>query len=225
MDVVLKYFLLFIIYSFCGWLLEVIIVSVASKKWSARGFLIGPICPIYGLSSICMTILLNKYKNDYLVLFFMSVIICSIIEYLTSFLMEKIFKTRWWDYSHKSFNLNGRICLTNSFLFGILGLVVIIYLNPFFLNIINRLPCILLNLIATILTIILIIDTFISFNIICKVKVAADNIRKDYTEEINEKIRKFIKESSFLYKRLFKAFPNLNLIIKIKSKRKNKDCK
>lgn len=219
MDVVLKYFLLFIIYSFSGWLLEVIIVSIASKKLSDRGFLIGPICPIYGLSSLCMTILLNRYKNDYIVLFFMSVIICSIIEYITSYIMEKIFKTRWWDYSHKVFNLNGRICLINSLLFGLLGLIVIIYLNPFFLNIINKLPNMLFYLISTTIIIILIVDTFISFNIICKVKVAADNIRKDCTEEINERIKKFIKDSSFLYKRLFKAFPNLNLITKIKNKK------
>ena len=219
MDVIFKYFLLFLIYSFLGWLLEVIIVSINRKKMSSRGFLIGPICPIYGVASLFMTLLLRKYKEDYLLLFFMAVIICSIVEYITSYIMEKVFKTRWWDYSNNKFNLNGRICLKNCILFGILGIIVILYLNPSFFNMLNKINSNVLLFISIILLIIFIIDICISFNVICKVKVAADNIRRDCTEEINEKIKEFIKARSYLYKRLLNAFPTLRLNIKNKKKK------
>ena len=220
MNEVLKSFLLFIMYSFCGWLLEVVNVSIKSKKVCDRGFLIGPICPIYGISSLIMILLLNKYKHDYLVLFFMSMMICSIIEYITSYIMEKLFKTRWWDYSKNKFNLNGRVCLKNSVLFGILGIIVVAYINPLFLDLLNKINYNTQNYIGIVLLVLFILDVSISLNIINKVKVAADNLRKDCTEEIHEKIKTFIKSKSFLYKRLFKAFPNLKVNIKIGNNKK-----
>lgn len=217
-----KYFLLFIIYSFLGWVFEVIVVAISTKKFSNRGFLIGPICPIYGVATTLMTILLYKYKNDYIVLFCMSFLICTFIEYFTSFIMEKLFKTRWWDYSHKKFNLNGRVCLQNSILFGIFGMVVIVCINNFFLHYINLLPFKILSCFSILLLIIIVIDFFISFNIMNKIKVITNNIRKDNTPEINERIRGFIRDKSILYKRILRAFPNFKINIKFKIPLKKK---
>ena len=115
------YFLLFIIYSIIGWILEIIFAFINLKKFVNRGFLIGPYCPIYGAGCLLLTILLSKYAEDTIVLFALSIIICSILEYLTSWIMEKIFKLRWWDYSDMKFNINGRICLETMIPFGIIG--------------------------------------------------------------------------------------------------------
>ncbi len=210
---VCKYFLLFLLYSLSGWLFEVIAVFVTKRKFSNRGFLIGPLCPIYGVASLIMVFLLDKYKSDYLILFCMSIVICTIVEYVTSFIMEKLFKTRWWDYSDKKFNINGRVCLQDSLLFGVLGILVILYVNAFFMKLINYLPNVLLILLSTILAIIFITDICISFNVINKVKKYTRTIKKDSTDEVNEKVKKFIKDNSILYKRLFRAFPNLKILI------------
>ena len=218
MEVFQKLSILFFTYSFLGWVMEIIVVSIVNKKLCDRGFLIGPICPIYGISCVVITILIEKYKNDYLVLFGMSMLICTLFEYVTSYIMEKLFKTRWWDYSHCKFNLNGRVCLKNSIIFGILGLLVIVVLNPFFFNLFSSIQINILNIILIVLFMVFTIDIIISFSVMCKIKVETDHLKKDCTEEINEKIRKFIKKQSFLYKRLFKAFPNFKLISKIKNK-------
>ena len=101
---------LFITYSIIGWVIEEIDILILQKKVVNRGFLIGPYCPIYGFGSLFIILFLNKYLDDPIVLFFMTMISCGILEYLTSFIMEKIFKTRWWDYSDEKFNINGRIC-------------------------------------------------------------------------------------------------------------------
>ena len=154
-------FSLFIIYSFIGWCIEVIAVSYTKKKFVNRGFLIGPYCPIYGVSALIMVFLLNKYKEDISVLFWMSFIVCSIIEYLTSYIMEKLFKARWWDYSDRLFNVNGRICLKNSICFGALGVLLIRYINNFLMYDLNLLSYNILYSLNIILFICFSVDLFI----------------------------------------------------------------
>jgi len=103
--------MLFFIYAILGWIIETTLVSIEKKKFVNRGFLIGPYCPIYGFGGLAITILLKNYTKDPIVLFLMAVIICACLEYFTSYIMEKLFKARWWDYSKKKYNINGRICL------------------------------------------------------------------------------------------------------------------
>ena len=126
-------FLLFITYSFFGWLMEMIVTVIEDHEIVNRGFLIGPYCPIYGVCSISMILLLHKITNP-IILFIASVLICSIGEYLTSYILEKLFKARWWDYSNMKFNLNGRICLRNCLYFGVLGFLMIKFINNYFTN-------------------------------------------------------------------------------------------
>lgn len=208
-------FILFIIYSFLGWLVEVINCSIVEKKLVNRGFLISPICPIYGCGALLITLVLNNYKDDWFVVFCMAVILCGLLEYFTSWLMEKIFHARWWDYSKNKFNINGRICLETMIPFGILGLVIIYILNPFFYNILNLIPTNIANIISIILLIILIVDTIVSFNVISKVtntvkKVTQEN-KKDDTYEITAKAREILK-SNWKGKRILDAFPDLETI-------------
>lgn len=128
--------LLFIIYGLLGWIVEVLYVRYNSGHFYNRGFLHMPFLPIYAVGAITITISLQSLTNPLLV-YGLGVIVTSILEYLTSFIMERLFHTRWWDYSHYKYNLNGRICLKNSLLFGVLSLVVIYGLNPLFFKVIS----------------------------------------------------------------------------------------
>lgn len=214
---------LFITYSIIGWVIEEIDILILQKKVVNRGFLIGPYCPIYGFGSLFIILFLNKYLDDPIVLFFMTMISCGILEYLTSFIMEKIFKTRWWDYSDEKFNINGRICLETLVLFGIGGLVISYLAQPFIMSILTLIPANILNIIAIILSIIFIIDNIVSFKIILNFKLVATNIRKDYTEEITAKVREVLKKKSIFSNRLVKAFPNFKTILKRIKSDKNEE--
>lgn len=128
--------MLFFIYSFLGWLIEVLFCYIKNRKFINRGFLYGPYLPIYGFGGIFVCIIDMFIHNPFL-LFIISFFICGLLEYSTSLAMEKIFNKRWWDYANKEFNLEGRICLEYLFVFGIMSLITIYYLNPFFLKIIR----------------------------------------------------------------------------------------
>ena len=122
------YFMLFITYAIIGWILETTYVFIGTKKLYNRGFMVGPYIPIYGVGCLLITILLSRYQDSVFGLFCMSMVICSLLEYFTSYIMEKLFKTRWWDYSKRRYNINGRICLETMVPFGLVSLIVILYL-------------------------------------------------------------------------------------------------
>lgn len=205
-------FLLFITYSFIGWCMEVGCKLVELKKFINRGFLIGPYCPIYGWGCILIIILLNKYTNDPLALFIMAIVICSILEYFTSYFMEKLFKARWWDYSRRKFNINGRICLETMIPFGLLGCLIMYFVNPFFVSIYSKIPSNILIIISSVLFTIFLTDNIISYTIMFKMKIPKIKISKDNTEEITEYVRSILAKRSFLYKRLMKAYPNMKIL-------------
>ena len=211
MIIFLHYFLLFIIYSFLGWLIEITICSIREKRYIPRGFLIGPYCPIYGFASLIMITALNKYYNDILIVFVLSSIIASILEYFTSFVMEKIFKARWWDYSQKNFNINGRICLENSISFGFLSLILIYFVNPLFNEIINFLPKTYFIFFSSVLLTIYIIDNIVTFNIMFKIRTFTITLKKDYTEEMTKKVKQALLEHSFITRNILKSFPKLQI--------------
>ena len=219
------YFLLFISYAFLGWCMEVGCKYVQFGKFINRGFLIGPYCPIYGWGAIAITILLKRYTYDPLVLFIMSTLVCSIIEYFTSYFMEKKYHARWWDYSSKKFNINGRICLETLIPFGILGLLIMYVTNPMLFKIYQSMSKIVVHIISITLFIIFIVDNIISSNIISSVNVEGSKLVKDNTEEITEKVKQILREKSWLHRRLINAYPNLKDIrVKIKQvKEKVKD--
>ncbi len=211
-------FLLFIFYSFLGWSMEMIVTNIHKKKIVNRGFLIGPICPIYGYGCILMIILLKRYEQNLILLFFMSIFICSVLEYFTSFFMEKLFRARWWDYSKKKFNLNGRICAETMIPFGFLGLIMMRVINPFIVNYLLRIPEIIRIILGIVFLILYIADNIISFIIIFGIKNTIKKVTLDNTEEITKKVREIIKSKSIFSKRVINAFPNLRATIK-KSKR------
>lgn len=205
-------FVLFLSYAIMGWIVECIFCSIVDKKLVYdRGFLLGPYCPIYGYGALYMYFFLQKYQNDPVVLFIMAMVGTTILEYFTSFWMEKIFKARWWDYSNQKFNIEGRVCLLNSFLFGVLGIFFIYVINPFYTGIINQIPNNIFIGISIILMIGFLIDNILTFTILEKLKLKVGEIKKDATSEIDSQIREFLSHYNFYIKRLFKAFPTMEI--------------
>lgn len=203
-----NYIALFFIYSIAGWIMESVIKSITNKKMTNRGFLIGPYCPIYGCGVVLITFLLQKYHDDIPATFFLSILICGTLEYLTSYIMEKLFKARWWDYSKRRFNINGRICLETLIPFGVAGTAITIWINPFLLKYINMIPPMIVHIVLVLISIFFIADIAISFKIILNLKEMSKEF-KDNTDEISDKVKKIIKKKMTLYKRLVHAFPKI----------------
>lgn len=241
MNAVTIYFCIFLFYSFIGWLIEVFCKFITEKRFINRGFLIGPYLPIYGCGALFITIMLTRYKSDPFLLFCMSLFSCSVLEYITSYLMEKILKARWWDYSHSSFHINGRICLTNSLLFGIGGVCIVEWINPIFLPFLVEISSVIRNVFCLCAFLIIMIDVIVSYNIILKFSKTASFLLQDRTEEIaafvkkstksmkenvidkfrskmnkwnqetSMQLKKLYSKQNILYRRLLSAFPNVEV--------------
>ena len=199
------YFILFILYSIFGWICEEFATYDKEKGFINRGFLIGPYCPIYGASALIMIILLNRFSNPY-VIFILSLIICTTVEYLASYFMELIFNARWWDYSKKRFNIDGRVCLKNAICFGFMGLVLIKYINPFLETIILRFSPFTISIVFYIMLLLYILDNILSFKLILKIKKENVFKKRDNTREIVAKGKEILSKSLF-GKKLIIIFP------------------
>ena len=215
------YFLYFIIISICGWIMEVTLQLIQKHKFADRGFLIGPYCPIYGCGGLLITVCLTGLEEHPVALFSMAILICGILEYATSYIMEKLFHARWWDYSENKYNINGRVCLETIIPFGILGLILIYLVNPFIFDNLSKVPENILNIIAIAVLVLFIADNLVSLKVISNVRSATTKFDKenpkDNTEEISQKVKEFLKDKSILNRRLVNAFPKLTAILKEKS--------
>ena len=131
---------IFFIYSFIGWCGEVIVAAVNRHKFVNRGFIAGPLCPIYGTGAVAVAVFLPELKENLIFLFIGGMIVTSFVEYITGRLMEKILHKKWWDYSDQKFHLDGYICLRVSALWGVCSVLMIYFLNPFFCGLVNMIP-------------------------------------------------------------------------------------
>ncbi len=158
--------LYFFIYAFVGWLLETLYSLLVLGHFTKRGFLFGPICPIYGFGAILMLLFISRYEKNSLKLFFASAILFSAFEYVVGFALDAIFAAKWWDYTYDFFNLNGRISILYAFAWGVIGLLFINNIHPFISKkiekIINKLPQWFINNLIYLLPILLIVDTVLS---------------------------------------------------------------
>ena len=206
------YFIYFIIIAICGWLMEVTLQLVQKHKFADRGFLIGPYCPIYGCGALLITLFLTKLEEYPLALFSVTILVCGVLEYFTSYIMEKIFHARWWDYTEKKFNLSGRVCLENSCLFGLGGVFIVSILHPFLDGLVSMIPHNVLIILSIILFVIFMIDVIITVTTMCQVKIAATKFTaKDATEEISRKVRNEIIKNKSLMLHMLNAFPKIEL--------------
>ena len=206
-------FLTFFIFSVIGWISECIFCSIKEKRLIMnRGFLIGPYCPIYGFGALFLY--LTTYIEYDIVLYTIIMVLgISILEYFTSYIMEKAFKARWWDYSDEFLNINGRICLKNTVLFIIGGLIFAYIVKPIYVDLISSIPENIFIIITTSIMIVYSIDCIISFTIMNRIKKSFTNMQKDSTEEIEKEVNKVLSKHRFYAKKLFNSFPNLSLKI------------
>ncbi|MGN1317415.1 MAG: putative ABC transporter permease [Lachnospirales bacterium] len=176
-----------LIYSVAGWIYESIICSIEAKKFINRGFLNGPYCPIYGFGAVIDFWLLYRIENPILLFLFGAVINCT-LEYIISYGMEKIFHARWWDYSDKKFNINGRVCLLGGIVFGLFSVLLIKFIHPFIYNITNLIPSVYLHNISAIIVAAAATDTAIT--------VIGFSGFNDKLKEISTVIETFKKEAN-----------------------------
>lgn len=137
-------FLMFITFSFLGWAIETVYCSIKEKRFIYRGFLHGPICPIYGFGALSVGIPLSYIKInpvfDVFLVFIVGAIICTFVEYIIGFLFEKLFHLKLWDYSDFPFNLHGRVWLGYSLGWGVLSLILVYLVNPVVSGLVETLP-------------------------------------------------------------------------------------
>ena len=217
LDKFLYLFLSFMLYSFLGYIIEITNCSIREKKLILnRGFFLGPYLPIYGISCLLMEFLILRYKNDLFTVFVMSAFISTTLEYVTSYILEKIFKARWWDYSDHKFNIEGRVCLFNAFLFGVGGIAFVYLLHPFVTYIIELLPLAAFRIISIILLVIFLTDVIITITTLCQVKISTLKFKsKDVTMELTQIIRNELKsrkvKTNFFVRHMLNAFPKIDI--------------
>ncbi|MDY3738582.1 MAG: putative ABC transporter permease [Peptoniphilaceae bacterium] len=179
-----KLFLLFFSYSFLGWIWESSYTSIKAMKFINRGFLYGPLIPIYGFSALVILILTFNFKDNIFLVYIVGLLSASVMEYFTGYMMEKIFHMRYWDYSKHKFNLNGHISLFVSIFWGFFSLLLVYVVNPFVSDFIKSIPNVFSEYIAIIISIAFAVDTTIS------VQSAFD--MKKLLREISEKNKIYI---------------------------------
>lgn len=161
MKTIETWFLWLMIYSVIGWVYESTICSIGQRKLINRGFLNGPYCPIYGTGAVLVLLVLGRIQNPVLLFFAGAVLTCS-LEYLTSWLMEKLFHARWWDYSKRKFNIGGRVCLIGAVVFGAFSVVLILVLHPWVKSLTDRLTDTALTWICAILLVGIVSDFIVT---------------------------------------------------------------
>ena len=210
----------FMIYSFLGWVMESIVRSVCEKKLINTGFLRGPFCPIYGIGATIMFLFLEGFENKPILLFFIAIIVLTTWEYLVGVFLEKAFQTKYWDYSDHKLNYQGRICLTNSICWGILGVLFVKYIHPFVQEMMAKVDTSLLNYIMAVLFVIFIVDTITSVIHVKSIKATLENI-----EKINKEIKEKLKEIKAIRKEKEEkglSTENIQEIIEKLKKKRNK---
>ncbi|RPF49083.1 putative membrane protein [Hydrogenoanaerobacterium saccharovorans] len=157
-----KLILYFSFYSFLGWVCECIYCSVIQKKLVNRGFLTGPVCPVYGFGALLVIFLLRPFTQNAFLVFFCGMLVTSVLEYFTALLLERLFHMKWWDYSQFRFHIHGRVCLLNSVLFGLLSAVVVLVIHPSAAYVAERLSVTAIYVLGGILVVLFMADTLLS---------------------------------------------------------------
>lgn len=150
--------MLFLIYSFLGWCVEVSFVAVTTGRVVNRGFLNGPVCPIYGVGMLGALLLLEPVSDNLVLLFFLGMLLCTLVELIGGWILEKAFHTRWWDYTDKPFNLGGYVCLGFSIMWGFAVTFAVRLIHPLIFSLVCWLPHLVGWILIGVLYVLFIID-------------------------------------------------------------------
>ena len=212
MEQIVNLALLFFIYSFAGWCIEVTLKYFQYHRFINRGFLAGPWLPIYGSGALLITLTvgwLSPYESSYGTTFVIAFIVCGVVEYLASYFMEKRFHARWWDYSQKPMNLNGRVWIGNLVLFGLGGVLIIHAFNPILFDLLGKLGLQTKEIFACVLIAVFAADYAVSHFVLKLVKTGVERSEADNTEEINREIKLLLSDKSIFYRRFADAYPDV----------------
>ena len=212
MEYCLNLVLLFFAYAFLGWCIEVTLKYFEFHRFINRGFLTGPWLPIYGTGAVLITLAtdgLGPLDKSVGTTFLVSFLLCGVVEYLTSYVMEKRFHARWWDYSRKPMNLHGRVWIGNLILFGLGGVLIAKLLNPLLLIPIGRMPLLSREILAGGLGAVFLADYIMSHFVLKLVKTGVENSRADSTEQISKEVRLLLHDRSVFHRRFAEAYPEV----------------
>lgn len=187
MNIYTVYLFYFLLYSFLGWVLETAYKSILQRKFVNSGFVFGPFCPIYGFGALILYFFLDGIKHNFVLVFLTGVIVFSVWECLVGYLLEKLFNTKYWDYSNENFNFKGRICLRMSLTWGLLGVLFIYILHPIISEFVQFVPNYILLIVSAIFLLSLIIDFAISAIKIVNIDIRLTRL-KNVQESLNLKL-------------------------------------
>ncbi len=217
----------FMLYSITGWVYETVLCSVSERKFINRGFLNGPYCPIYGVGAVLDVLILGRIQNAFL-LFILGVLVTCTLEYLTSYVMEKLFHARWWDYSERKFNIAGRVCLQGAIVFGAFSVILIKLIHPLVIRLTETLPGRVLFVVVLVFSagfltdLIITVSGFAGFNkrltafseaLSEKAENAAEQVRNSATyAKLNNLYENFSKKMNRQQRRMISSFPKLRSV-------------
>lgn len=203
----------FLIFSIMGLIIETLYCYATTGIWESRqGLLYGPFCPIYGCGSVILIILLNRYKNSKLKLFFSGAILGSIVEYVLSFAMEAIYSNRFWDYSYTKYNLNGRICVTYTIFWAILSVALTKYIRPLIDIVINKINSTIRKKLEIVIIILFIIDGLLTVWAVKSYTMRAQEVYWGNIENVQQEESSIkIEDVLFSNEKMIKTFPNIRI--------------
>ncbi len=204
--------LLFFAYAFLGWCIEVTLKYFQFHRFINRGFLTGPWLPIYGSGAALITVAvkaLSPLESSVGTTFIVSFILCGVIEYMTSFVLEKRFHARWWDYSRKPMNLHGRVWIGNLILFGLGGVLIVELFNPLLARLSGYMSPRLREVLAICLSTVFAADYAMSHFVLKLVKTSVESSEADSTEAISKEIRLLLSDRTVFHRRFAEAYPEV----------------
>lgn len=194
------YYLLlyFFVYGFLGWCSEVGFAAVKEHRFVNRGFLNGPICPIYGVGVSIVIAFLTPLKSNLILLYISSVILVTLLEGLTGWAMDKIFHNKWWDYSNMPFNIGGYVCLVFSLVWGVACVAIMDLIHPLIHQVLTYIPRTLGIVLIVILGILMFADLYVTASAIFKFNKNLAAMEKIASElhEISDQIGENIYETT-----------------------------
>lgn len=204
-------FIEFIVFSILGWCMEVTLKYLQFHRFINRGFLIGPYCPVYGFGVVIVTVVVGGaigYTGTLGDTFLAGFALCGALEYFTSWLLEHLFHARWWDYSNKPMNLNGRIWIGNLILFGCASVVIILWISPLFFRYLQLIDANVLRIFCVILLTLFLFDAAVSYFLMNLIKQSIDKSERDNTEAISQEVTHLLHDKHLLYRRIIEAYPS-----------------
>lgn len=187
-DTIVYFAIYLIVYSFAGWVLESVSKTIEQRKLVNSGFLNGPFCPIYGFGALIMLLGLSFLKEKPVLLFLAAFFLLSLWEYVVGVFLEKVFKTKYWDYSHLKFNIQGRVCLKNSIFWGVLGVLFICYIHPLVETYIHMVPMNILLYLSIMISLAIFVDLVVSVIAVTNFEGAIKRVN-ELSDSIKEKVK------------------------------------